>query len=319
MKTRKGFILLDKSDIRDWIMSLEIDREISYIQNHHTYLPDYKSFSRNPDHFKWLDVMKNYHVIHNGWNDIAQNITTFPDGKIAICRPLTKIPAGIKGYNHSGICIENLGNFDIGNDEMTLEHKITIVHLNAVLCEKFNLQPDTDTVIYHNWFQSKSCPGSNFFGGNTRDSAIDNFYPVIQKEITAIEADSAEDRAVIGYGMVTASALNVRSGPSTQNEKISILYAGNILSIYEKNDGWLRIDTKNRWVSQKFVQNIFKGLVTATALNVRSGPGTNYRILDSISKDTAVTVYEKDTGWYKIDLNEKWVSGNYVNLRDFEG
>ena len=36
-----------------------------------------------------------------------------------ICRSLNTIPAGIKGANTYGVCIENIGNFDKGKDTMT--------------------------------------------------------------------------------------------------------------------------------------------------------------------------------------------------------
>lgn len=53
--------------------------------------------------------------------------------------------------------------------------------------------------------------------------------------------------------------------------------------------------------------------VTANSgLNVRSGPGTNYKIVDGLSKGTKVTVYEESNGWSRIG-NNRWVSLQYLS------
>ncbi len=49
-----------------------------------------------------------------------------------------------------------------------------------------------------------------------------------------------------------------------------------------------------------------------TALNVRSGPGTNYSVLTTLSNNTLVTVYEQSDIWCRIG-DGKWVSGEYLS------
>lgn len=315
MKKSKGFILLEYGEIKDYFKNEPVDRRISEIQNHHTYLPDYASFKRRPNAFYWLENMKNYHVGHNGWSDIAQNITTFPDGTLAICRPLSTIPAGIKGHNAQGICIEHLGNFDEGYDRMTDAHKDTVIHLNAVLLDKFKLEPTAGHVIYHHWFHTKTCPGTAFFGGNTEEDAKNGFIPLVKTELDRIQGvkPPEPDQQPMGYGMVTATQLNIRSGPNAKNTKEGMVSGGNILPIYEETQGWARISmTHSRWVSSKYLQRVEKGAITTDVLNVRTGPGTSYRALDTVKKGDQVIIYERKGNWCRIDLNEKWVSGKYI-------
>lgn len=193
MATEK-FKLLTVAEFEVWLNSRKCKRVIRIIQNHHTYLPDYKSFN-GTNHLALLKGMENYHVNNNGWSEIAQTFTTFPDGKIAVCRDIDKIPAGIKGANKNGICIEHLGNFDAGKDTMTSEHKECIISLNALLCKRFKLKADTDHIVYHHWYDlksglrrngagsTKSCPGTAFFGGNSVISARQNFIPLISSKI----------------------------------------------------------------------------------------------------------------------------------------
>ena len=52
------------------------------------------------------------------------------------------------------------------------------------------------------------------------------------------------------------------------------------------------------------------GVVLATTLNVRSGPGTNYDVLTTLPQYSRVTFYDKDGNW--IQVEQGWVSRDYV-------
>ena len=100
---------------------------------------------------------------------------------------------------------------------MTPEHRDVIVKLNAALCLKFSLEIDTNGIVYHHWWDIvtglrcatagltsrspakageagqrtnssgnvKSCPGTNFFGGNTIQACETNFIPLIRSALLA--------------------------------------------------------------------------------------------------------------------------------------
>lgn len=192
-------ILMTKEEFKAWLFNTQVNREIRLIQQHHTWLPSYKHFNGS-NHFQMLRGMENHHKKTMGWTNIAQNITTFPDGKVAVSRPLNIIPEGTIGHkaNSVGIAIEHVGNFDRGHDVMTKEQQETIVYINALLCIKFGLTPSIDSITYHHWwhiktkervldraasYNVKSCPGTGFFGGNSTSSAKTNFYPLISDKI----------------------------------------------------------------------------------------------------------------------------------------
>lgn len=138
--------------------------------------------------------MRDYHVNNAGYADIAQNFTVFPDGTICTGRSMNVAPAGCRGANTNGICIENLGNFDVGGDKMNAAQKDVIVRMAAALLKKFKLSPETG-ITYHAWWTDdgkslgtyvasrscKTCPGTAFFGGNTRASYDKNLKPLIVK------------------------------------------------------------------------------------------------------------------------------------------
>lgn len=52
--------------------------------------------------------------------------------------------------------------------------------------------------------------------------------------------------------------------------------------------------------------------ITASALNVRSGPGTSYGINTSVKKNEAFTIVEERNGWGRLKSGAGWISLNYT-------
>ncbi len=178
-------------EFENYIKGLNVKRQVRRIQLHHTYSPSYKNFD-GKNHLSLQQGMRNYHVNTNGWSDIGQHFTIFPDGIIMTGRSLEKTPAGIYGANTGGICVECLGNFDVGADTMTEAQKSAIVAVVRALIDKFGISAQSG-ITYHAWWSSdgreigdyvrghsiKSCPGTAFFGGNSLTSYEQNLMPLI--------------------------------------------------------------------------------------------------------------------------------------------
>ena len=128
MTTKFGFNLMTVSEFETWINQQNVARTVLFVQQHHTFSPSYIHF-KGDNHFKLQKGMKNHHVNNNGWSDIGQHFTIFPDGKIATGRTLERSPACIFGNNKHAICIENLGFFDIGEDQMSTNQKDSIIRV----------------------------------------------------------------------------------------------------------------------------------------------------------------------------------------------
>ena len=187
-----AYRLIDVSEFRNYLDGLNITRRITVVQLHHTYSPSYSQFTGN-NHMALHKSMRDYHVKTRGFADIAQTFTIFPDGKICTGRDINKAPAGIYGANSTGICIECAGNFDKGKDAMTEVQRSAIVGAVKILLDKFGLNAKTG-VTYHAWWSEggtnlgtyiagksvKSCPGTGFFGGNTREAYEKNLMPLIE-------------------------------------------------------------------------------------------------------------------------------------------
>ncbi|MFN3639697.1 MAG: hypothetical protein ACK4UK_02160, partial [Flavobacterium sp.] len=81
METRFGFVKMTLQEFEIWLFQQRVGRTILKVQQHHTYIPSYIHFNGS-NHFERQRAMKNHHVHHNGWRDIGQHFTTFPDGTI---------------------------------------------------------------------------------------------------------------------------------------------------------------------------------------------------------------------------------------------
>ncbi|MBK7231264.1 MAG: hypothetical protein IPH93_03050 [Saprospiraceae bacterium] len=57
--------------------------------------PSYNSLSETRNELYWLESMRRDHIQSRKWSDIGQNITIFPSGNIALCRPIDTRPSGI--------------------------------------------------------------------------------------------------------------------------------------------------------------------------------------------------------------------------------
>lgn len=268
------FHVYSPAEFTAWIQSTAFTRHITFIQNHHTWVPGYTHFNNRPNHMYWLESMRRTHINERGWADIGQNITIFPDGKIAVCRSLDKTPAGIYGANTGGICIENLGNFDTGKDAMTQAQNDSIILTNALLCNKFSLSPNTTEVVYHHWYDragkrftseqinsgfvlrnelQKTCPGTAFFGGNTVTAAEAGFYPLIRTQIAVLQGAAPPAVNTI-HKKVNTDVLNVRGGKGVQHAVLRKLSRNAIVEIFAEQDGWSRISSdKEEWVSSQFL------------------------------------------------------------------
>lgn len=227
--------VMTREEFAAYLNKISVSRSIYRIQNHHTWLPDYNTMKKNTP-ARMMQGMYEYHTGSNGWDDIAQTLSTFPDGTIILGRDFNKTPIGIKGFNTGAVCIEHVGNFDKGKDEITAEQKKTIAFVNAALVKRFSIPLSTDNIVYHHWFDlntgkrtdgtgsTKSCPGDNFFGGNTVDAAKANFVPAVKAELDNLggsvsssnpTSSSSSSTCWVGGQAGTCKAVSSCSGKAT--------------------------------------------------------------------------------------------------------
>ena len=134
---------------------------------HHTWKPTHRSFN-GKNYLTIQNGMRKHHMNTNGWGDIAQHVTLFPDGKWMIGRDFSRQPISIKGVNTVNgrfpFMVEMVGNFDtpgtgefnnLGYDKLEGEQLKAIILLARYFDEKKRY------VRFHNENSTKTCPGTS--------------------------------------------------------------------------------------------------------------------------------------------------------------
>lgn len=154
-------------------------------------------------------------------------------------------------------------------------------------------------------------------------------------------------------GTVSGSNVNIRSGAGTGYSIVGRKNSGDVITVYERKTSgglnWGRIGD-NQWICLAYVRLENAGgtgtpqpgsesnssvsgdgttavqdtgtVSSTTGLNVRSGPGTGYARIKTLSPGTAVSLYEYRTvdgiRWGRIQASQ-WVCMTYVQLSSQSG
>ena len=278
MSTSKyGFTKMTPEEFKTWIHK-QGNYKYTGLQVHHTWLPDYSCFykadGKHEDELTRQYNTQQYHKKTNGWGDIAQHFTIFPNGVIVTGRKLSNTTAiGIKGWNSNKICIEIYGNFDKGKDKMTKEQKDAVITVYGELCKKFKITPSVSTIRCHAWFtaggtylgdynkskSAKTCPGTNFMGfGNSKAAIRDNFIPLIQNYISGKTTTTVKDPVACGVYRIKSpdGVLNIRKGPGASYDKVGQVKNGEAYTITKINGSWGYLKSGAGWINLSYTEKV---------------------------------------------------------------
>ena len=275
--TKYGFTKMTPAEFKTWIHK-QGNYKYTGLQVHHTWMPDYSCFykadGKHEDELTRQYNTQQYHKKTNGWGDIAQHFTIFPNGAIVTGRKLSNTTAiGIKGWNSNKICIEIYGNFDKGKDVMTKEQKDAVITVYGELCKKFKITPSISTIRCHAWFtaggtylgdynkskSAKTCPGTNFMGfGNSKEAIRDNFIPLIQNYISGKTATTVKDPVACGVYKIKSpdGVLNIRKGPGASYDKAGQVKNGEAYTITKINGSWGYLKSGVGWINLSYTEKV---------------------------------------------------------------
>ena len=275
--TKYGFTKMTPAEFKTWIHK-QGNYKYTGLQVHHTWLPDYSCFykadGKHEDELTRQYNTQQYHKKTNGWGDIAQHFTIFPNGVIVTGRKLSNTTAiGIKGWNSNKICIEIYGNFDKGKDKMTKEQKDAVITVYGELCKKFKITPSTSTIRCHAWFtaggtylgdynkskSAKTCPGTNFMGfGNSKEAIRDNFIPLIKNYISGKTTTTVKDPVACGVYRIKSpdGVLNIRKGPGASYDKVGQVKNGEAYTITKINGSWGYLKSGAGWINLSYTEKV---------------------------------------------------------------
>ena len=145
--------------------------------------------------------------------------------------------------------------------------------------------------------------------------------------------------AYAGKGIGTAiskTSMNIRTGPSTSYSAISTISKGTKVEVLEVlNSGWYKIVWPGASCGYAYTSNsqgayytytakvvetpstpitssTFLVKVTASALNIRKGPGTNYSITGCIRDKGTYTIVQQQNNWGKLKSGAGWICLDYT-------
>ena len=151
-----------------------------------------------------------------------------------------------------------------------------------------------------------------------------------------LDINGKEIGASTGKVLTTSPDLNIRSKPTTSGAIISTVSKNTELQTYGLYDGWylVKVDNIPGYISASYTKDAtipedtgsdnlgdVIGKVTATSLNVRSGPGATYASVGSLTKGKIVTVESLNGSWAKVKYSggQGYVSKTYLKLLNQTG
>lgn len=151
--------------------------------------------------------------------------------------------------------------------------------------------------------------------------------------LPALESAQADNGSV----SITATSLNVRTGPGLSYPISGSVKKGEKFSIVKTDEDWVQISlggSKKGWVAQWFTTKESpntavspaetpktasgSGSVTADSLRVRKGPGTNHQIIGSFNSGQAIEILGYNGNWAEVRTANLrgWVSKEYISSKE---
>ena len=137
---------------------------------------------------------------------------------------------------------------------------------------------------------------------------------------------SSNDSVDVSYNVkVTTSNLNMRTGPGTSYKTCGYIKPGTY-TITKESNGWGRLSSNGYWVALKYTSKtssssdngnsssgtLYKVKVTASALNMRTGPGTSYSSRGKAVKGAIFDIVDTKDGWGQISTTGAWIKLSYT-------
>jgi SH3-like domain-containing protein len=117
---------------------------------------------------------------------------------------------------------------------------------------------------------------------------------------------------------VSAPTANIRSGPGTGHDILWRVERYYPLSTIEKSGSWYYFsdfEGDTGWIHRSLVSRIPTVITVKDKSNIRSGPGTKFKILSSIDKGIPFKVIKRKGNWVHVvhgDGDKGWIYGSLL-------
>ncbi len=120
-----------------------------------------------------------------------------------------------------------------------------------------------------------------------------------------------------GHGTVKSDKVNIRSRPDKNSEVVGQLAKGDGVEVLDRKGDWLKIALPAHakcYVASKFIHD---GASTGDAVNIRCGPGANFKDVGKLAKGEKVEVVETAGDWTRIKPTAHcagWVAAEFIEM-----
>ena len=117
---------------------------------------------------------------------------------------------------------------------------------------------------------------------------------------------------------VSAPVANIRSGPGTSHNVLWKVEKYFPLRVIEKSGDWYHFEDfegDKGWVHQSLVSKISAVVTKNDECNIRSGPGTDNKIIFTVEKGIPFKVLNRDGSWIHIehaDGDKGWIHKSLI-------
>ena len=143
----------------------------------------------------------------------------------------------------------------------------------------------------------------------------------------SIGAFAAENEIVHGIGFVNASALRLRSEPSTLSRTLDTAPKNDCVVVIAKEGNWYKVNynLQEGYMHEDYLNVLTRenaelgyGKVTGNAVNLRSGPSTSYRVVTVASQGAKCYIIGLNDGWYKVIYGNSicYIRSDYLELTE---
>jgi len=106
---------------------------------------------------------------------------------------------------------------------------------------------------------------------------------------------------------IQGSVVNMRSGPGTNSEVLWQLERGYPLQVLQRKGSWLQVkdfENDRGWVARALTGQTPHHIVKAKVGNIRSGPGTGYRIVGTAERYDLMRTRGSKVGWVRVERSD---------------
>lgn len=122
--------------------------------------------------------------------------------------------------------------------------------------------------------------------------------------LLALASGAAHAQSMVS---VKGNTLNMREGPGTNTAVLWELKKGYPLQVTQRKGNWLKVsdfEGDTGWVARSLTGNSPHHIVKSPVANIRSGPGTQHRIVGKASYGDLVRTREKRADWVRVEREE---------------